>query len=149
MLVLILALLAIILLKVGVYQKVYASLMDGGLVIPVVVIEEKPTITHAQDVWISSLEWCESKAKPTAINPKDKDGTPSYYSFQFKPYTFKSYGELYGVIEKGLSVEKRAELIKSQPLQRKIVENMVNDKKVVWMQQFPGCVKKLGYPPKY
>ena len=112
--------------------------------------QAEPLITHAQDVWINALEWCESRGKPSAINPKDKDNTPSYYSFQFKPGTFKDLGEKYGVIEKDLSEKELSELIKEQPLQREIVENMINDKSIVWAKQFPDCVKnKIGQPPRY
>lgn len=113
-------------------------------------IEPGPLVTHAQDVWINALEWCESRGKESAVNPNDKDNTPSYYSFQFKPGTFRYYGELYGVINKGFTDEEIMELIKDQKLQRKIVEYMVNDKSVVWEQQFPDCVKrKIGKPPVY
>jgi hypothetical protein len=117
----------------------------------IVVIEEpKITITHAQDVWINALEWCESRGNPANINPKDKDNTPSYYSFQFKPGTFRSYGEKYEIIEKGLKEEVLREKMKDQKTQRKIVENMLQDKSVIWRNQFPDCVRnKIGYPPNY
>lgn len=130
--------------------KVLGKMSEIAEVVYVAPEEVKPIVTHAQDVWISALEWCESKGVEEAINPKDRDGTKSFYSFQFKPGTFRSYGEKYGVIKKGLSEEKIRELMKSQELQRKIVENMINDKSVRWAQQFPDCVKnKIGYPPKY
>ena len=136
MFVLAVAILSIALSYFGVYREDYVK-------------AEEPIITHAQDVWISALEWCESRGNITAINPKDKDNTPSYYSFQFKPSTFRLYGEQYSIVEKGKSDKQIMELLKDQVLQRKIVENMVNDKGVIWKQQFPDCVKKLGIPPKY
>lgn len=109
-----------------------------------------PQITHAQDVWISALEWCESRGKPEAINPNDKDNTPSYYSYQFKPGTFRYRGEKYGVIEKGLPEAELRELMKSQTLQREIVKHMILDKTVKWEYEFPDCVKrKIGFPPNY
>ena len=111
---------------------------------------EPDLVTHAQKVWISALEWCESRGKPSAVNAKDLDGTPSYYSFQFKPGTFRYYGEKYNVIEKELSDEAIMEKMKSQELQQLIVENMVADSKnIKWEQQFPWCVKKLGRPLVY
>lgn len=108
-------------------------------------------LTHAQKVWISALEWCESRGKTTAINKKDRDGTPSYYSFQFKPETFRYRGEKYNVLEKGLSDEEIREKLKLQELQQKIVENMVADAKHInWGNEFPVCVKnKIGRPPVY
>lgn len=106
------------------------------------------TITHKQMVWLYALEWCESNGEVTAVNGNDTDGTPSYYSYQFKPGTFRGYGEKYGVIEKGLAHDVLMEKLKSHELQRKIVENMIIDPTVVWTTQFPGCVRKLGLPPR-
>ena len=106
-------------------------------------------LTHAQKAWIGSLEWCESHGRIDAINPKDKDGTASYYSFQFKPGTFRAYGEKYEIIEKGLNDKTIMEKLKNYDLQRKIVENMINDKSIRWDHEFPDCVKKNGRPPVY
>ena len=118
---------------------------------PVEVVEETPVsaydlLPHDQQVWISALEWCESKGNHGAINPKDVDNTPSYYSFQFKPSTFKYYGEKYGVIEKGLSQNELLESLKSHYLQREIVSFMLSDKTVKMNKQFPACVRSLGLP---
>ena len=104
-------------------------------------------ISHRQTVWIYALEWCESRGVESAINQKDKDNTPSYYSFQFKPGTFQYYGEKYGVVEKQ-KMEETMETMKNRDLQEKIVEGMMFDKEVVWRHEFPDCVKKLGLPPK-
>lgn len=110
----------------------------------------KELVTHAQKVWISALEWCESKGRPEAVNKKDRDGTPSYYSFQFKPDTFRYYGEKYGTQEPGLSDKEIQENMQSQEAQQLIVEHMVADQKnIKWEQQFPMCVKKIGRPPVY
>jgi len=113
-----------------------------------VIEKEELKISHEQDTWIRALEWCESQGKVTAINPNDKDGTPSYYSFQFKPSTFKYYGEKYSVINSKLDDESIKELLKKRELQELIVKNMLLDKSVNFRQQFPACVKKLGLPPK-
>ena len=118
--------------------------------LPTVIVEEpKPQLTHRQQVWVYVLEWCESGGNTTAVNKIDRDGTPSYYSFQFKPGTFRYYGELYGVIQKGLSETELMEKLKSYELQRSIVEQMVlNRDKIAWTKQFPDCIKKYGLPPK-
>ena len=109
----------------------------------------KPTLTHQQDIWRSALEWCESRGVKTAINPKDKDGTASYYSWQFKPSTFKAFGIKYGVLPKETTNAQIPELIKDYQLQKDIVENMILDKSTKWEQQFPDCVKnKIGRPPR-
>ena len=108
----------------------------------------KPTLSHEQMVWTYALEWCESRGVMTAINPNDLDNTPSYYSYQWKPGTFKYYGEKYGVIEKGKTEEEIMELMKDYELQRQILTAMVLDgKNIKWEKQFPWCVKKLGRPP--
>jgi hypothetical protein len=106
-------------------------------------------LTHQQRVWINALEWCESKGDHGAINPNDVDNTPSYYSFQFKPSTFKYYGEKYSVIESGLSQSSINQKIKSHELQREIVANMLNDRTVNMRQQFPACVRSLGLPKRF
>lgn len=112
-------------------------------------IENPELLTHAQEIWISALEWCESRGRPEAVNPLDRDGTPSYYSYQFKPSTFRTLGETYGVISKGRSHDEIMELIKDTSLQRAIVRGMIKDTTTVWEQQFPGCVRKIGRPPQY
>lgn len=107
-----------------------------------------PVLDHQQETWVAALEWCESRGVSTAVNPKDRDGTPSYYSFQFKPGTFQSFGIHYGVIPKGTTAVQTLELMKSYDLQKQIVGYMVLDKKTNWYQQFPDCVKrKIGLPP--
>lgn len=95
-------------------------------------------LSHQQEVWLHALEWCESRGVNTAINPKDKDGTPSYYAFQFKPKTFELFAEKYGVSGK----------LSDYEAQKQIVSNMIKDKSVKWEQQFPDCVRRLGRPPQ-
>lgn len=110
------------------------------------VFVEKPSIlNHRQTAYIGALEWCESRATDQ-INPKDKDNTPSYHYFQFKPSTFKALGERYHIID-GLEGEIM-DLIKVYSLQKRIVEQMILDPKTDWENQFPGCVRLLGRPPK-
>ena len=102
-------------------------------------------LSHEQEVWLGALEWCESSGRVTAVNPKDRDNTPSYGSFQFKPETFKMFSKIYEIDAKGL-LEKEA--LMNHELQKEIVKNMILDKSTKWHQQFPDCVKRLGTPPK-
>lgn len=111
--------------------------------------EPREELTHAQEIWISALEWCESQGHPEAINEMDRDGTPSYYSYQFKPATFRGFGELYGVIAKGHTDEEIMTLMKETALQRQIVRDMIKDNTVDLRTQFPGCIRKIGMPPVY
>lgn len=120
-------------------RYVFASL---GLKTPV------PELTHQQTVWLHALEWCESRGEKEAINPKDLDGTPSYYSFQFKPSTFKQFGIKYGLLSKNISDEKLTAKLGNYSLQKEIVTRMMYDKNIIWSREFPACVKRLGVPPK-
>jgi len=108
-------------------------------------------LSHPQEVWLYALEWCESRGVITSVNPNDKDNTPSYYSHQFKPGTFKSFGEKYGLIEKGKTDEEIKLLMKDYDLTIKIMQQMILDKDITaheWRYSlFPGCIKKLGLPP--
>lgn len=101
----------------------------------------QPEMSHRQLVWTYALEWCESGGNKQAVNPKDRDNTPSYGSFQFKPATFGAFAKKYNIAttSKGYM---------DPEVQRKIVEKMLFDKTVVWSTQFPDCVKKLGWPPR-
>ena len=119
------------------------------------VVEVSPIInllTHQQHIWVGALEWCESRGIYSAINKVDKDGTPSYYSFQFKPGTFRYYAEKYGVIRKGHSDTEIMELMKQYNFQLATIEHMVVDPSITantWRYSlFPGCTAKLGTPPK-
>jgi hypothetical protein len=104
-------------------------------------------LEHRQESWVHALEWCESNATP-AINPNDKDNTPSYYYWQFKPGTFKAEAEKYGIIEKGLSSAEIMVAMKDYENQHKTINAMVRDgAHQNWEKLFPVCVKRLGRPP--
>lgn len=105
------------------------------------VVAVKPVPTHAQEVWIAALEWCESRGVNGAINPKDLDGTPSYGAFQFKPSTLTYFAKIYGVTA--------SSTVMDYTVQHALLEAMVLDRNhIEWGNQFPTCVKLLGYPPK-
>lgn len=131
------------LLLAGIVLSVPNIVHSEKQITPKEIIIPKVQVTHAQAVWISALEWCESRGRPTAVNAKDRDGTPSYYSFQFKPSTFQAMKIRYGI----------EGVIESQEDQQKILEAMVLDTKITnneWRYSlFPGCVAKLGLPPRY
>lgn len=113
-------------------------------------IPEKREISHRQFVWIHALEWCESRGEISAVNEADRDGTPSFYAFQFKPGTFRFYGERYGVIPKGLSDADLMERLKDRDAQFAIVSEMVlHYDEIEWLKQFPDCIRiKIGMPPR-
>ncbi|MDE2102574.1 MAG: hypothetical protein KGL39_35330 [Patescibacteria group bacterium] len=105
-------------------------------------------LTDRQKVWIDALEWCESSGKNEAVNPKDLDGTPSYYAFQWKPGTFREYGIRYGVIDANITNDEMMADMKLYPLELSIVAGMVKQQDVPWHELFPQCVRRLGLPPK-
>ncbi len=119
------------------------------------VIEQSTTtqeviqLTHSQEVWMGALEWCESRGDIKAINEIDRDGTPSYYAFQFKPETFKRYAIKYGLMSDCAKEFEAWYFLADYRMQKIIVMMMINDPDVVWTTEFPGCVKKLGPPPRY
>jgi len=103
--------------------------------------EPAPILTHAQMVWSYALEWCESRGNPEEVNPKDLDNTPSYGGYQFKPGTLGYYANLYGVPQATTTMD--------YDTQRAVIEQMIaHSSEIDWEQQFPGCTRKLGYPPK-
>ena len=98
----------------------------------------EPTLNHQQKAWLGALEWCESKGKPSAVNPKDRDNTPSYGILQFKPSTLAYFKKQYGITGELMNPDT----------QEAIVTQMILKGGINWAQQFPDCTKKLGTPPK-
>lgn len=98
-----------------------------------------PSLDSRQQAWLGALEWCESRAEPGAINPKDKDNTPSYGILQFKPGTFASYAKLYGL---GSTTDYM-----NPAEQEAIVTQMILRGGIDWHWQFPSCSRLLGLPP--
>ena len=106
-------------------------------------------LLHRQETWISALEWCESRGKNAALNPKDRDGTPSYSNFQWKPSTILEFAKKYHLIGVSITIDQVPDLLKDYNLQRETIRHMIADPGVNWYQQFPDCIKlKVGLPPK-
>lgn len=109
------------------------------LVAAVKVNTDPNTLDHPQKAWLGVIEWCESGGKPGSVNPKDKDGTPSYGILQFKPSTFFGYAKRYGVPVTDYMNPDQQEAIMTQLI--------LHSKDIDWHQQFPGCTAKNGPPP--
>lgn len=106
--------------------------------------------THRQEVWRNVLEWCESNGVVTAVNPNDLDNTPSYYSFQWKPSTFKAYALRYELLtpEQLNTPEKVMAEMANYNTQVLILNEMIGEReKINWKHEFPDCVRKYGIPP--
>ena len=107
-------------------------------------VQVKPKTTSAtlaseQEAWLDDLVQCESRGNAAAINPKDRDGTPSYGLLQFKPSTFAEFSKAYGIGDPAEYMDPEA--------QKEIVLRMMRDPSVRWSVQFPVCVSILGNPP--
>lgn len=98
-----------------------------------------PQLSYQQQAWLGALEWCESQGKPTAVNPKDSDGTPSYGLLQFKPGSYAYFASLYGLAS--------TTNYRDPDEQEQIVTDMILSGKVNLHGQFPACTTKLGLPP--
>ena len=138
------------------------AILTTFMVVPMVAAQKAPELpkpeivktltvdglTVAQIEWIRKLELCESSGNPRAVNPLDRDGTPSYGAFQFKPSTLDYYAKVYGIIFQDTDIAD--ENVMSRPIQLAVVQAMVRDSKNInWLQQFPDCVKRhIGFPPK-
>ena len=96
---------------------------------------------------LTDLIKCESNGDPNALNPKDKDSTPSYGLLQFKTKTLYSEGKRYNIIN---DIEPREilNIIYFPEIQIKVAAEMIkNNKDNInwWKQQFPACAKKYDY----
>lgn len=104
---------------------------------------EEIALQERREVWLNALEWCESRGIHSAVNKVDRDGTPSYGPFQFKPSTFAHYVEKYAI-----AVPEGEDFMHYES-QRAIVARMIDDPEVNFANEFPDCVRnKIGPPPK-
>lgn len=113
-----------------------------------------PVLSHAQEVWMHALEWCESSGNPNAVNAVDLDGTPSYGAFQFKPSTLEAYAKRYDIewpmLERpGGEPVPMASIVMSRDFQIEVITEMVlHADEIPWHREFPWCIKKIGLPPQ-
>jgi hypothetical protein len=106
---------------------------------------EAPKLTQQQEVWLSALQWCESRGRDDAINPKDRDGTASYGAFQFKPSTYAYFAKRYGLASTTdyMNAVQQREIVSRMLLDKSISDSQLRN------QQFPDCIQhKVGLPPR-
>ena len=143
---------AVIVLSIAIFTKLKGSVppvnIEPSIVVEMPEDKTDLSLEHRRDVYIHALEWCESRGYNTAINPKDNDGTASYYNFQWKPSTFKGYAIKYRLLPKGLEDSDYFNWMSDYDIQHAILKKMVVDKDVVWSNEFPACTRMLGTPPK-
>ena len=92
---------------------------------------------------VDKMEYCESGYNPLALNPMDKDHTPSYGLLQFKPETLISYTNRYGLMNtNGWEISDAMNWAYDGQFVESIFRKMLYDKKVVWTQEFPDCYRR-------
>lgn len=95
---------------------------------------------------IDKMKICESGDNAMAVNPCDKDFTPSYGCLQFKPDTLKGYTKKYNLAD--ISVWEDVDTmnwIYDCEFQTTIFKNMLDDPDVVWTREFPDCYRNNRY----
>ena len=123
------------------FWSVLFGLLTAYIVSPTQVdgsVAYKPSLSHAQVIWIAQLMNCESDVTATAVNPNDLDNTPSWGILQFKPSTFESFAVKYGIGGELMSAESQVAIV---------THWILNPSEVTWSQQFPACIRKIGEPP--
>lgn len=106
--------------------------------LPLPPLKEEKFLQYAErEEWLEDLVMCESQGNPNALNPVDLDGTPSHGILQFKESTFNEAARRYKI--SGGLYDPEA--------QREIVRRWMDNPAVIWENQFPNCVRKLGRPP--
>jgi len=103
-------------------------------------------LSDAQRAWMQHLAMCESSNDPTRINKVDRDGTPSYGLFQFKPDTLIAFSRAYLTIF--IDDDNVLAAIMDRSVQEATLREMILHRSAIdWSQQFPDCVKRYGPPP--
>lgn len=98
-----------------------------------------------QEIWLDALEWCESRGVETAVNPRDRDGTPSYGALQFKPSTYAYFAKRYGLA----STTDYTNAAQQREIVRRMIADPGMSDKELRARQFPDCIQRVvGLPPR-
>jgi hypothetical protein len=115
----------------------YESSQQGSILVGV----NSPMI-DATTVKLSKLIPCESGGNPNALNPMDKDLTPSWGILQFKPSTLHYFGIKYGLLPADIEPAEIMNRIWEADLQINVAHKMIDEYGTTvefWLQQFPAC----------
>ena len=96
---------------------------------------------------LKDLVPCESGGNPDAINPMDRDGTPSLGLVQFKPSTLYEEGRRYKIFA-DIEPNEIQNIIFDPSIQIAVVSRMIEERgtqRSFWLQQFPGCGLKYHF----
>ena len=96
---------------------------------------------------LRDLRACESQGRDSAINPKDRDLTPSWGRYQFKPSTLYGWGKQYGTITDMEPAEIMNVIMDGDLQERTLIEVLKDHQKDKrwWNQQFPDCGNKYKF----
>ena len=115
------------------------------------ILESKEPLSETDmeiEKWKQRMRVCESSNNPSAVNPKDSDGTPSHGLWQFKIGTWKHYIKKYDLFNwRNWEEADWWNAIYSRYYQEEVIDNMLLDADVNWKREFPYCSKRLGTPP--
>ena len=103
------------------------------------------TEPDALDLWLERLIQKESRGK-AVIKILDVNHKYSYGCLQFQEWTFRAFGEKYGLVKKGAKLEP---LIYDCELQKQIAKRMIQDDYKLWQSWYTSVViRDLGLPPR-
>lgn len=99
----------------------------------------------ALDLWLEKLAEVESHGRDR-IKILDVNGKFSYGCLQFQEWTFRNYGQKYGVLKDAADWESK---IYDCSVQKLIAKNMIRDNYVLWQSWYTSVViRDLGLPPR-
>jgi hypothetical protein len=99
----------------------------------------------ALDIWLEKLAQKESEGRER-IKILDTNGKYSYGCLQFQEWTFKSYGQKYGVLKDPSSWENK---IYDCNVQKQLAKKMIQNEYVLWQSWYTSVmVRNLGLPPR-
>ncbi len=105
----------------------------------------KVTEPSALDLWLEQLIQKESHGR-THVKILDVNGKYSYGCLQFQEWTFRAFGEKYGLVKPGAVLEP---LIYDCELQKAIAKHMIQNDYKLWQSWYTSVVERdLGFPPR-
>ena len=99
----------------------------------------------ALDLWLEKLAYKESHNRDN-VKILDVNGKFSYGCLQFQEWTFRTFGEKYGLVKPDANLEP---LIYNCSLQKQIAKRMIQEDYKMWQSWYTSVMEKdLGLPPR-
>lgn len=119
----------------------FAATLPKETEINVPQIQQINQVEQAEDSRVTSLNECENGGKWDEKKVLDTDKFYSYGGLQYHLNTFRTFGEKYNVIPKGLTDDEIKKIIYDKKLQVDIATHMLNDG--LWYH-WKNCSVKAG-----